>query len=115
MPHVLWELQGTQDASEVRAPTRRATREALQGVRARSRPGELTPEEYDAFVRDTVNFLDYIGEPIQRERQALGFRVIAFLLVFTLLAYLLEEGISGRTSTSPPVRRACSPPRRHLL
>ncbi len=29
-----------------------------------ARPGRLTPEEYDAFVRDTVNFLDYVGEPV---------------------------------------------------
>ena len=25
----------------------------------------MTPKEYDQFVRDTVNFLDYIGEPMQ--------------------------------------------------
>ena len=30
-------------------------------------PGKLTPEEYDVFVRDTVNFLDYIGEPVQAQ------------------------------------------------
>ena len=54
-------------------------------------PGKLSPEEYDAFVRDTVNFLDYIAEPIQLKRQALGYRVIAFLLFFTLLAYLLKK------------------------
>ncbi|HLF13008.1 MAG TPA: cytochrome c1, partial [Gammaproteobacteria bacterium] len=57
------------------------------------RPGELSQSEFDQAVRDIVNFLDYIGEPVQRERQALGIRVIAFLLVFLLIAYLLKKEI----------------------
>ena len=44
-----------------------------------------------AFVRDTVNFLEYIGEPVQAKRQSLGFLVIAFLAFFTLLAYALKK------------------------
>jgi ubiquinol-cytochrome c reductase cytochrome c1 subunit len=51
----------------------------------------LTPEEYDRFVRDTVNFLDYIGEPMQLKRRDLGFQVLGFLLVFFLLAFLLKK------------------------
>ena len=54
-------------------------------------PGKLKPEEYDAFVRDTVNFLAYIGEPVQARRQSLGYAVIAFLVFFTLLAYALKK------------------------
>jgi len=42
-------------------------------------------------VRDTVNFLDYIGEPKQLERRGLGFRVVGFLLVLFLLAYALKQ------------------------
>ena len=45
------------------------------------------------MVRDIVNFLDYIGEPIKREREALGIRVIGFLLVFLLIAYHLKREI----------------------
>jgi ubiquinol-cytochrome c reductase cytochrome c1 subunit len=40
-----------------------------------------------------VNFLDYIGEPMQLERTRLGVWVIVFLLVFCLFAYLLKEEI----------------------
>lgn len=88
MPHVLWELQGTQ----------RAVFEEHEGVSEferleLARPGALAPEEYNEVVRDIVNFLDYIGEPVQRERQALGIRVIAFLLVFLLIAYMLKKEI----------------------
>jgi ubiquinol-cytochrome c reductase cytochrome c1 subunit len=50
-------------------------------------------QEYDQVVRDIVNFLDYVSEPMQRERQTLGIRVIAFLLVFLLIAYLLKKEI----------------------
>jgi len=56
-------------------------------------PGSLSPEEFDHFVRDIVNFLDYVGEPMQLERQRLGGWVIAFLLVFGVFAYLLKEEI----------------------
>jgi ubiquinol-cytochrome c reductase cytochrome c1 subunit len=38
-----------------------------------------------------VNFLDYVGEPVQLKRQSLGFSVIAFLVFFTLLAYALKK------------------------
>ncbi len=76
MPHVLWELQGLQTAKFEQVS-----------------PGALTPEAYDDFVRDTVNFLDYIAEPMKLKRQSLGILVIAFLLVFGLFAYLLKQEI----------------------
>ena len=57
------------------------------------RPGELSTEDFDEVVRDIVNFLDYIGEPIKRERQQLGIRVIGFLLVFLLIAFMLKKEI----------------------
>lgn len=91
MPHVLWELQGIKRAVfEVD--------EEHGGVEVFShfetvREGELNEQQYDQVARDIVNFLDYIGEPMQRERQALGIRVIAFLLVFLLIAYLLKKEI----------------------
>ncbi|HTV51276.1 MAG TPA: cytochrome c1 [Steroidobacteraceae bacterium] len=54
-------------------------------------PGSMTREQYDGFVRDIVNFLDYVGEPAQVHRRALGIWVVLFLLVFTWLAYLLKK------------------------
>jgi ubiquinol-cytochrome c reductase cytochrome c1 subunit len=54
-------------------------------------PGRLTPAEYDEFVRDTVNFLSYVGEPSQAARRHLGVWVVLFLLVFTWLAWLLKK------------------------
>jgi ubiquinol-cytochrome c reductase cytochrome c1 subunit len=54
-------------------------------------PGQLSPEDYDTFVRDTVNFLEYVGEPVKAKRIGLGIWVILFLLLFTALAYLLKR------------------------
>ena len=53
--------------------------------------GRLSAAEYDAFVRDTVNFLDYVSEPTQTARRALGIWVVLFLLVFTWLAWLVKR------------------------
>jgi len=54
-------------------------------------PGRLSPAQYDAFVKDTVNFLDYVGEPSQAARRSLGVWVVLFLLVFTWLAWLMKK------------------------
>lgn len=53
--------------------------------------GRMTPQQYDRFVHDTVNFLDYVGDPQRAERHRLGVWVILFLLAFTWLAWLLKR------------------------
>jgi ubiquinol-cytochrome c reductase cytochrome c1 subunit len=91
MPHVLWQLQGMQDAvweghTDAQGNVQRHFKEFKL-----SSPGTMSPDEFDTFVRDTVNFLEYIGEPVQARRQSLGYVVIAFLVFFTLLAYALKK------------------------
>jgi len=91
MPHVLWELQGTQEAVwEGQTDAQGNVQKQFKEFKLAA-PGKLGPEEFDAFVRDTVNFLEYIGEPVQARRQSLGYAVIAFLAFFTLLAYALKK------------------------
>jgi ubiquinol-cytochrome c reductase cytochrome c1 subunit len=53
--------------------------------------GHLKPAEYDAFVRDTVNFLDYVGDPSQVERRSIGIWVLLFLMMFTAFAWMLKK------------------------
>jgi ubiquinol-cytochrome c reductase cytochrome c1 subunit len=53
--------------------------------------GSLTPEQFDGFVRDTVNFLDYVGDPAQVQRRHIGLWVVLFLLVFTSFAWWLKS------------------------
>jgi ubiquinol-cytochrome c reductase cytochrome c1 subunit len=92
MPHVLWELQGYQKPvydgeSDTEHNAVHKTFKEFEIVE----PGKMTPAQYDQFVRDTVNFLDYIGEPTQLERRNLGLRVLAFLFIFFLFAYFLKK------------------------
>ena len=89
MPHVLWELQGVRRAVFTETEGGVPTFEHFETVS----PGTLDEAEYDELVRDIVTFLDYIGEPMQLERRALGVRVIGFLLIFLLIAYMLKREI----------------------
>jgi ubiquinol-cytochrome c reductase cytochrome c1 subunit len=94
MPHVLSELEGLK-----RAVFRDVATQGEGGVIHEKvfdhfeplAPGRLSAAEYDGFVRDTVNFLDYVSEPTQAARRALGVWVVLFLLVFTWLAWLVKR------------------------
>lgn len=91
MPHVLWELQGLQ-----RAVFREDLDDDGNVHKVFERfeqvtQGNLTEKEFQQFTRDIVNFLAYIGEPVQLKRRAMGGWVLAFLLVFFVLAVLLKK------------------------
>jgi ubiquinol-cytochrome c reductase cytochrome c1 subunit len=92
MPHVLWRLQGYQEAEYdgQSDAEHNAVHKKFKGFKL-AESGSMTPAEYDQFVRDTVNFLDYIAEPMQLERRELGMRVLAFLFVFFLFAWFLKK------------------------
>ncbi len=96
MPHVLAELQGLQKGVFVLEKQHEAGQEKM--VRRfdhfeRVSPGRLNETEYDEFVKDVVNFLDYVGEPVRLERERLGIWVILYLLVFTGFAWALKKEI----------------------
>jgi ubiquinol-cytochrome c reductase cytochrome c1 subunit len=91
MPDVLADLQGLQKPVFKNEPDAHGSASmVLVGVEAMTQ-GAMKPEEYDQFVRDTVNFLDYAGEPVKAKRQSMGVFVILFLLVFFVFAYLLKK------------------------
>jgi len=90
MPHVLAGLQGVK-APRVELATKDGKTEAHIVGLVDGTPGTLTDAEYDEFVRDTVNFIDYMGEPIKAKRQNMGVWVVLFLLVFWLLTYFLKK------------------------
>jgi ubiquinol-cytochrome c reductase cytochrome c1 subunit len=89
MPHVLWELQGYQQA-EFEFVEHHG--EVFQRFVPYS-TGSLSPEEYDSFVRDTVNFMEYIAEPVRSTRRKLGVWVLMFLTVFLVIASMLKKQI----------------------
>ena len=49
----------------------------------------MTTEEFDAAVRDIVNYLDYTGEPYKSDRQRIGVYVLLFLVVLFVFTWLL--------------------------
>ncbi|HWQ40016.1 MAG TPA: cytochrome c1 [Burkholderiales bacterium] len=89
MPHVLWELQGTQ--------RREASTTAHQGRRVEEvrlvmeTPGTLGAAQYDALVRDLVNYLVYMGEPARATRVQAGIVVLFFLAGLFVLTWLLKR------------------------
>tara|TARA_B100001250_G_scaffold72479_1_gene58866 strand:+ start:16642 stop:17367 length:726 start_codon:yes stop_codon:yes gene_type:complete len=84
MPHVLWELQGIRNA--IFSENEFDHFEEID-------VGILSNNDYDLLVKDIVTFLSYIGEPIQIKRKEIGTKVIFFLLIFLLIAYMLKKEI----------------------
>jgi ubiquinol-cytochrome c reductase cytochrome c1 subunit len=91
MPHVLADLQGVQKATFVTRPGEGGVPVTELEKFELAQRGTLTPQQYDDFVRDTANFLQYIGEPFEVERKDLGVWVILFLLVFAAFSYFLYK------------------------
>ncbi len=91
MPHVLADLQGYQVAHfKDHADAEGNLRQVFDRFEI-VRPGKMSAAEFDMLVRDLVNFLDYVGEPVQLKRQRIGIGVLAFFLVFFVLAFFLKR------------------------
>lgn len=88
MPHVLWELQGVQKA----VYTREGEAEVVDHFEL-VQPGALSPEEFELTVRDITTFLTWAGEPMRLERERLGIKVLLFLVVFFVFAWLYYKEV----------------------
>lgn len=86
MPNVFWQLQGQQDAVLKMIDGKQVVENLVL-----TKPGTLTENEFDGLVTDLVNFLVYVGEPMQLERIRLGKYVLFFLFMFLGIAYLLKK------------------------
>ena len=84
MPNPLWELQGLQHAQV------KPGDEAVEKLTLAT-PGTMTPAQFQQATRDITSFLQYAAEPAALQRQHYGIWVLLFLLVFTVLAYLLKK------------------------
>ncbi|MCK2082383.1 cytochrome c1 [Aeromonas sp. 3925] len=90
MPHVLEPLQGTPRAE---FGTHEVDGQPVQQVVSIKSDGngEMNNEEYDQTTLDLVNFLVYSAEPVQQERERMGFWVLGFIAIFFIFTVLLKK------------------------
>ena len=90
MPHALWTLQGERalEVLQVKSP---AGHVAAEYRWSQVSPGALNAVQYDAAVRDLVNFLVYVGEPAGQSRKRIGVVVLFVLGVLFVFAYALKK------------------------
>ena len=86
MPHALWMLQG-----ERRLEVAAGDHGHVDYKWSELSKGAQSATEYDATVRDLVNFLVYVGEPHAASRKAIGVLTLFVLGVLFVLAYLLKK------------------------
>jgi ubiquinol-cytochrome c reductase cytochrome c1 subunit len=114
MPNILWELEGIKEpvyryevhheghvvgtfdneaeaAAMVKEKGEGYTLEKVVDHLVSVAPGTLSPAQFDQVARDLSTYLTYIAEPIKLERQRMGVWVVLFLVVFTVLAYLMKK------------------------
>ncbi|MCE8019720.1 cytochrome c1 [Halomonas sp. MCCC 1A11036] len=99
MPNVLEPLQGVQEkvCAETDRPVEGAELDPLTGkyqsceVLQVTQPGSMEAEEFQEAVYDLTNFLAYVGEPSKLQAQVLGPKVLIFIFIFGVLAYLLKR------------------------
>ncbi|MGQ0654304.1 MAG: cytochrome c1 [Betaproteobacteria bacterium] len=90
MPHVLWPLQG-QRGLELVQHKDGAGHVSVERKWTEVAKGSMTSAEYDATVRDLVNFLVHAGEPAALQRRSIGIVVLFVLGVVFIFAYLLKK------------------------
>jgi ubiquinol-cytochrome c reductase cytochrome c1 subunit len=92
MPHVMYDLQGEQVLEERKIPGAHGGEAHVVKSLKLVKAGSMSPAEYDNYVRDTVNFLAYVAEPIKETRFRMGIWVMFFLtaLFFVMLGLKKE-------------------------
>jgi ubiquinol-cytochrome c reductase cytochrome c1 subunit len=90
MPHVLWQLQGEQ-VLKVEESTDAHGNKVESHQLVLTKPGKLSPAEYDILTADLVNYLVFMGEPARTQRMQLGLAVLLFLAFFFVVARALKK------------------------
>ena len=103
MPNILWEQGGIQavELDENGMPVWETNEHGVNvpklkwvagGLHTTVTNGTANTEEFDNYVRDLVNFMVWMGEPVQQSRKQIGYFVLLFLLLVLLpLTYFLKK------------------------
>ena len=83
MPNVLANLQGEQkvivDSNNYPIGLEKVTN------------GSISDVEYNQLTNDITNFLVYVSEPAKLKRYSIGFWVLMFIFIFTIIAYFTKK------------------------
>lgn len=85
MPHVLLDKQGLQEFVQFEKVNLK------NGHLILSQEGLMTDEGYKSYIYDLVNFLNYVGEPIKRERIKFGYIILPVFLLLTVFSFFLKQ------------------------
>ncbi len=91
MPHVFAAAQGVKQPVYETEGEGERTRKTLVGLEAPARPGTMTEEAFEQKMKDLAAYMVYMAEPAALKRHQYGPYVLAFLLVFILVMYLLKR------------------------
>ena len=89
MPNVLWTLQGERGLDIVKSGE--DGHGAVSYEWKQLTPGKESGVQYDATVRDLVNYLVYVSEPSAVERRRIGIVVLFALGILFIFAYWLKK------------------------
>lgn len=89
MPHVLWELQGTQTPKFEKVMDHGKEVESFAGFEPIS-PGALSQADYNSLIGDLTAFLVWAAEPGAADRRQIGVWVLLFLGLFFAFAWRLN-------------------------
>ncbi|MCB8745850.1 cytochrome c1 [Rhodoferax sp. U2-2l] len=90
MPHVFWELQGDRKAIYEEVEAHGQKTHVFKGFEQVT-PGTMSAEQYDQMVGDLVNYLQWMGEPVQNTRRTMGIWVLIFLAGLTVVTWRLNK------------------------
>ena len=111
MPHVAWQLSGIGKLVETEYDDHEKAQAALIAIKGLAKlepgkngkwiiqtvqpdpdaPGTMTPVQYELWVADLVNYLDYMAEPDKNKRISIGIGVLIYLGVLFAFAYALKR------------------------
>ncbi|MFT6916439.1 MAG: ubiquinol-cytochrome c reductase cytochrome c1 subunit [Motiliproteus sp.] len=80
MPNVFEGMQGVQACTDEHCTE-------LELIKA----GSMSPEEFDKAMYDLTNFMTYIAEPSKMVSGKLGIKVLIFLAILFIFAYMLKK------------------------
>lgn len=89
MPHVLWNLQGKNQA-EFKAVSVSGQEQMVFDRFVLQSPGAMTQAEYDNLTADLTAFLSWVADPVAQTRKQIGVWVLLFLALFFVFAWRLN-------------------------